>query len=106
MCGFFCLCVGKSFVCGRFSASVGFMLRPRLNGVLMALKGGGSGEVRASDPGAKMGEKWRVGLQVGLQVGLHFRKTGVTKLLPTHTVRGGGNEPKNGVKCRKLPLFV
>ena len=32
--------------------------------------------------------------------------TGVTKLLPEHTVRGGGNEPKNGVKCGKLTLFV
>ena len=57
MCGFFLLCVGKSFVCGRFSASVGFILRPRLNGVLMALKGGGPGEVRVSDPGTKMDEK-------------------------------------------------
>ena len=46
------------------------------------------------------------GYRWGYKVGLHFRKTGVTKLLPTHTVWGGGNEPKNGVKCRKLTLFV
>ena len=37
---------------------------------------------------------------------IHFQKTGYSKLLPEHTVRGGGNEPKNGVKCRKLTLFV
>jgi hypothetical protein len=54
------------FVCGRvilclwaFSASVGFILRPRLNGVLMALEGGGSGKVRVSDPGAKWAKNGR-----------------------------------------------
>ena len=40
-----------------FSASVGFILRPRLNGVLIALEGGGYGEVRVSVPGGKIGEK-------------------------------------------------
>ena len=51
---------------------MGFILRPRLNGVLMALEGGGSGKVRVSVPGGKMGEKWEVGLQVGLQTGVTF----------------------------------
>ena len=40
-----------------FSASVGFILRARLNGVMMALEGGGYGKVRVSVPGGKMGEK-------------------------------------------------
>ena len=40
-----------------FSASVGFILRARLNGVLMALEGGGCRKVRVSVPEAKMGEK-------------------------------------------------
>ena len=46
---------------------MGFILRPRLNGVLTALEGGGSGKVRVPVPGCKMGEKRGVGLQVGLQ---------------------------------------
>ena len=62
----------------------------------MALEGGGSGKVRVSDPGCKMGEngrwrdKWRDKLE-----GQNY-KTGGTKLLPEHTVEGGGNEPKKG----------
>ena len=40
-----------------FSASVGFILRPRLNGVLMALEGGGYGKVRVPYPGGEIGEK-------------------------------------------------
>lgn len=40
-----------------FSASEGFILRPRLNGVLMALEGGGSGKVRVPVPGGEIGEK-------------------------------------------------
>lgn len=44
-----------------FSASVGFILRPRLNGVLMALEGGGSGKVRVPFPEGEIGEKMRGG---------------------------------------------
>lgn len=51
---------------------MGFILHPRLNGVLMALEDGESGKVRVSVPGAKMGEKSGVGLQVGLQSGVTF----------------------------------
>ena len=40
-----------------FSASVGFILRSRLNGVLMALEDGESEKVRVSDLGGEMGEK-------------------------------------------------
>ena len=65
---------------------MGFILRPRLNGVLMALKGGGSGEVRVSVPTGKLAENEGWGYRWGYKVGLHFRKTGVTKLLPEHTV--------------------
>ena len=35
----------------------GASLRPRLNGVLMALEGGGSGKVRVPVPEGKIGEK-------------------------------------------------
>lgn len=48
---------------------MGFILRPRLNGVLMALEGGGYGKVRVSDPGTKMDEKQEVGGQVEGQSG-------------------------------------
>nr|DAY67599.1 MAG TPA: protein of unknown function (DUF5374) [Caudoviricetes sp.] len=40
-----------------FSASVGFILRARLNGVMMALEGCGSGKVRVPFPGGEIGEK-------------------------------------------------
>ena len=73
-----------------FSASVGFILRPRLNCVLMALEGGGCRKVRVPFPGSKMGGNGRKiggwGYRWGYKVGLHFRKTGVTKLLPEHTL--------------------
>lgn len=52
---------------------MGFILRPRLNGVLMALEGGGSGKVRVSVPGSKMGEKLGVDIQVDIQTGYSFR---------------------------------
>ena len=48
---------------------MGFILRPRLNGVLMALEGGGCRKVRVSVPGGKMGEKWGVEGQVEGQSG-------------------------------------
>ena len=89
-----------------FSASVGFILHPRLNGVLMALEGGGSGKVRVPVPGGEIGEKWGAGLQVGVQSGVTFSENwGYKTLAHAYRVRGG-NEPKNGVKCRKLTLFV
>lgn len=56
-----------------FSASMGFILRPRLNGVLMALEGGGSGKVRVSVSGAKMDVKQGVDIQVVIQTGYSFR---------------------------------
>lgn len=56
-----------------FGAYVGFILRPRLNGVLMALEGGESGKVRVSVPGSKMGEKSGVDIQVVIQTGYSFR---------------------------------
>ena len=40
-----------------FSASVGFISRPRLNGVLRALEGDGSGKVRVPVPGGEIDEK-------------------------------------------------
>ena len=62
--------------------SEGIILRPRLNGVLMALEGGWSGKVRVPAKEVKLTEnEWW-----GYKVGLHFRETGVTKLLPMHTV--------------------
>lgn len=71
------------------------MLRPRLNGVLMALEGGEPGKVRASDPGAKMGEKWRVGLQVGLQSGVTFSENwGYKTLAHAYRERGGQRAKK------------
>ena len=80
------------FVCGyilclwAFGASVGFILRPRLNGVLMALEGGGSGKVRVSGPGCKMDENGRLIFRWLFKLDIHFRKTGYSKLLPEHTV--------------------
>ena len=56
--------------------------------------------------GVKLAKNRGWGYRWGYKVGLHFRKTGVTKLLPEHTVRGGKNEPKNGVEYRKLTLSV
>ena len=57
-CGLFCLWAVKSFVYGRL-ASVGFILRLRLNSVMMALEGCGSGKVRVPFPGSKMGGNGR-----------------------------------------------
>lgn len=56
-----------------FSASEGLPLRPRLNGVLIALEGGGFGKVRVPYPGAKMDEKTGVDIQVVIQTGYSFR---------------------------------
>ena len=91
-------------------ASVGFILGPRLNGVLMALEGGGCRKVHVSVTGDKTGRNWRKmggGVTGGVtNWGYILWVTGVTKLLPGHTVRGGKNEPKNGVEYRKQTLSV
>mgnify|MGYP006873066158 CR=1 FL=1 len=72
-----------------FSASVGLLLRPRLNGVRMALEGGGAGKVRVPIPECKMGEKWEVGLQVGLQTGVTFSENwGYKTLARAYRERG------------------
>lgn len=71
------------------------ILRPRLNGVLMALEGGGSGKVRVSDPGAKMDEKWEVEGQVEGQSGGTILKNWRDKTLAhTYRVRGGQRAKK------------
>lgn len=78
-----------------FCASVGFILRPRLNGVLMALEGGGTGKVRVPVPGCKMGEKRGVGLQVGLQSGVTFSENwGYKTLAHAYRVMGGQRAKK------------
>ena len=78
-----------------FSASVGFILRPRLNGVLMALEGGESGKVRVSAPGTKMDEKWEVGGQVEGQSGGTFLKNWRDKTLAhAYRVKGGQRAKK------------
>ena len=69
-----------------FSASVGFILRPRLNGVMTALEGGGSGKVRVSVPGAKMAKNMEWIFRWLFKLDIHFWKTGYSKLLPEHTV--------------------
>ena len=38
--------------------------------------------------------------------GYIFGKLGLQNSCPRIPCEGGGNEPKNGVKCRKLTLFV
>ena len=53
----FFVCVWEILCLLAFWASVGFILRPRLNGVLMALEGGGYGKVRVPFPGGEIGEK-------------------------------------------------
>lgn len=74
-----------------FSASVGLLPYLRLNGVLMALEGGGNGEVCDLGHGVKMGLKrerngrWRDRWEDKLEG--QNRKSGGTKLLPEHTVR-------------------
>lgn len=78
-----------------FSASVGFILRPRLNGVLMALEGGGSGKVRVPHPGSKMGEKTGVDIQVVIQTGYSFSENWIFKTLAhAYRVRGGATSQK------------
>ena len=78
-----------------FSASVGFISRPRLNGVLMALEGGESGKVRVSDPGTKMDEKWEVEGQVEGQSGGTLLKNWMDKTLAhTYHVRWGQRAKK------------
>ena len=57
------------------------MLRPRLNGVLMALEGGGSGKVRVPFPGTKMDEKHGVDIQVVIQTGYSFSENWIFKTL-------------------------
>ena len=52
---------------------MGLLLRPRLNGVRMALEGGGFGKVRVPYPGSKMSEKTGVDIQVVIQTGYSFR---------------------------------
>lgn len=59
------LSVGVWRVCG-------LVLRPRLNGVLMALEGGGSEKVRVSVPGSKMDVKTGVDIQLDIQTGYSF----------------------------------
>ena len=72
-----------------FSASVGFILRPRLNGVLMALEGGGCRKVRVPFPGCKMGEKQGVDIQVVIQTGYSFSENWIFKTLArAYRVRG------------------
>ena len=74
---------------------MGFILRPRLNGVLMALEGGESGKVRVSDPGTKMDEKWEVEGQVEGQSGWTILKNWRDKTLAhTYRVRGGQRAKK------------
>ena len=71
------------------------MLRPRLNGVLMALEGGGSGKVRVSVPGAKMDEKHGVDIQVVIQTGYSFSENWIFKTLArAYRVRGGQRAKK------------
>ena len=63
---------------------MGFILRPRLNGVLMALEGGGCRKVRVSVPEAKMGEKQGVDIQVVIQTGYSFfRKLDIQNSCPS-----------------------
>ena len=69
---------------------MGFILRPRLNGVLMALEGCGCRKVRVPFPGGEIGEKLEVGLQVGLQRGVTFSENwGYKTLARAYPVRGG-----------------
>ena len=78
-----------------FSASMGFILRPRLNVVLMALEGGGSGKVRVSVPWAKMDEKHGVDIQVVIQTGYSFSENWIYKTLArAYLVRGGQRAQK------------
>lgn len=78
-----------------FSASVGFILRPRLNSVLMALEGGGSGKVRVPVPGAKMGEKWGGGYSGGYSNWIFiFRKLDIQNSCPSIPCEGGQRAKK------------
>ena len=73
-----------------FSASVGFILRARLNGVLMALEGCGCRKVYVSVTGDKGGVKLAKNrgwiFRWLFKLDIHFQKTGYSKLLPEHTV--------------------
>ena len=74
---------------------MGLLLRPRLNGVLMALEGGGSGKVRIPVPGSKMGEKTGVDIQVVIQTGYSFSENWIFKTLArAYRVRGGQRAKK------------
>ena len=61
----------------------------------MALEGGGSGKVRISDSGGKIGEKWGVEGQVEGQSGGTKKKKWRDKTLArTYRVRGGQKSKK------------
>lgn len=78
-----------------FSASVGFILRPRLNGVMMALEGGGSGKVRVLVPRGKIDEKWEVEGQVeGQSGGTILKNWRDITLARAYRVRGGQRAKK------------
>ena len=77
---------------------MGCVLRARLNGVLMALEGGGSGKVRVSVPGGKMGEKWEVeGLVEGQSGGTILKNWRDKTLARAYRVRG---EEKSKIRSR------
>ena len=68
---------------------MGFILRARLNGVLMALEGGGYGKVRVPFPGGEIGEKLEVDIQVVIQTGYSFSENWIFKTLArAYRVRG------------------
>ena len=93
-CGLFCLwtwnrvSVGVSRVCGAFIAPT---FERRSYGIKTVV---GWWSTRHNEKAKMRGWGYILGV------------TGVTKLLPEHTVRGGGKSPKNGVKYKKLTLSV
>ena len=96
-CGLFCLWAVQSFVYGRL-ASVGFILRLRLNSVMMALEGCGSGKVRVPFTGSKMGgngrkiEGWYSG---GYSNWIFiFRKLDIQNSCPSIPCKGVGKSQK------------
>lgn len=74
---------------------MGFILRPRLNGVLMAFEGGESGKVRVLVPRGKIDEKWEVEGQVeGQSGGTILKKWRDKTLARAYRVRGGQRAKK------------
>ena len=74
---------------------MGFILRPRLNGVLMALEGGGYGKVRVPFPEGEIGGKCEVGGQVeGQSGGTILKKWRDKTLARAYRVRGGQRAKK------------